>query len=51
MFQESQNLIPGTWAGWSTISPNNEPQFHYLVDWSSRHRQNNVGFIPEKSAR
>ena len=27
MFQENQNLIPGTWAGWSTISPNNNPSF------------------------
>lgn len=27
MFQQSENLTPGTWAGWSTISPNNSPGF------------------------
>jgi len=27
MSQESENLTPGSWAGWSTISPNNNPSF------------------------
>ena len=27
MSQESENLTPGTWAGWSTISANNSPSF------------------------
>ena len=27
MSQESENLTPGTWAGWSTISAYNNPSF------------------------
>ena len=27
MSQESENLTPGTWAGWSTISAYNSPSF------------------------
>src|SRR5437899_8101384 len=27
MSQDSENITPGTWAGWSTISANNRPSF------------------------
>lgn len=32
MFQESENITPGTWAGWSTISP----QIH-LISYLEQH--------------
>jgi len=33
MFQESQNHIPGTWAGCSTISPNMNHGVIHLISY------------------
>ena len=37
MFQESQNHIPGTWADWSTISPNMNFHAMHLVSCLEQH--------------
>ena len=37
MFQVSQNHIPGTWADWSTISPNMNLNAMHLISWLEQH--------------
>ncbi len=38
MFQESQNHIPGTWADWSTISPNMNLHAMHLISCLEQQR-------------